>query len=225
MTDPIDEYAVQNLPEFDGHKLQSITKEGLVLPGDEKDGKRREEAYRGQYQTLIDYLKKVFGDKVEKVTVSSRLASSPAVLVTSQYGYSANMERIMKSQAFADPTRAQFLVARKTLEINPRHPIIAELKARVGEDAEAAATGANAEETKDVAKLLYDTALLNSGFSMEDPKDFSARIYRLLKSGLNLASLDLAPEIELPPEEEVTEGEDGEEEDGASVEDGGADEL
>jgi len=116
MTDPIDEYAVQNLPEFDGHKLQSITKEGLVLPGDEKDGKRREDVYKEQYQPLINYLKKVYGDKVEKVTVSSRLASAPAVMVTSQYGYSANMERIMKSQAFADPTRAQFLTAKKTFK-------------------------------------------------------------------------------------------------------------
>jgi heat shock protein 90kDa beta len=132
------------------------------------------------------------------------------------------MERIMKSQAFADPTRAQFLSARKTLEINPRHPVIIELKARAAEDAEA-----TNEETRDVARLIYDTALMNSGFSMEDPKDFSARVLRLLKSGLNLPSLDLVPEVQLPAEEEEEEAgeEEGEEEAGDDSVDLGSAEL
>ncbi len=145
--------------------------------------------------------------------MSNRITTSPCVLVTSQYGYSANMERIMKSQAFADPSKATHLISRKTMEINPRHPIIAELKRRAAEiEGEADTT----DETADLAKLLYDTALLNSGFAMDDPQDFSARMYRLMKSGLNLNSLDLEPEIALPPEPEPEaeeeEGEAGEEE-------------
>jgi heat shock protein beta len=217
MTDPIDEYAVNNLPSIEEHKLQSITKEGLVLPGDSgKDASRREKAYKETFAGLTTFLKTSLGSKVEKVAVSNRLGGSPAVLTTSQYGYSANMERIMKSQAFSDPSRAQFLVAKKTLEINPRHPFIVELAQRSADKPED-------QETKDVAALLYDTALLNSGFALEDSKDFSARLFRLLKANLNLPSLDLAPEIALPPEEEVVEEEEGEE--AAEDDSAGGDEL
>lgn len=106
------------------------------------------------------------------------------------------MERIMRSQAFSDPDRAKFLLARKTMEINPRHPIIAELKARAEADPE----GTNVE-TRDVARLLFDTALLNSGFAIDDAEDFTTRMYRLIKTGLKVDSLDLLPEIEVPADE------------------------
>ena len=212
MTDPIDEYTVQNLPEYSGKKLQSITKEGLVLPGEgTKDHKRREADYRTRFANLQEYLKAQLGDKVEKVAISTRLAASPCVLVTSQYGYSANMERIMRSQAFADPTRAQFLMAKKTLEINPRHPFIVELATRALEKPDA-------EETRDIATLLYDTALLNSGFALENAKDFNSRVFRMLKSSMNLPSLDLVAETPLPPEEVPAEEEEGEEEEVADAE-------
>ena len=212
MTDPIDEYTVQNLPEYSGKKLQSITKEGLVLPGEgTKDHKRREADYRTRFANLQEYLKTQLGDKVEKVAISTRLAASPCVLVTSQYGYSANMERIMRSQAFADPTRAQFLMAKKTLEINPRHPFVVELAKRALESPDA-------EETRDVATLLYDTALLNSGFALENAKDFNSRVFRMLKTSMNLPSLDLVPEAPLPPEEVAAEEEEGEEEEVADAE-------
>lgn len=205
MTDPIDEYAVQNLPEFDGHRLQSITKEGLTLPGDGgKVAKAREEAYAEKYKGLIEYLKKVYGDKVEKVVVSSRLATSPCILVTSQYGYSANMERIMKSQAFADQSRTAFMVSKKTMEINPRHPIVAALAERAEADPEAAS-----EDAKDIARLLFDTALLNSGFTMDDPKDFAARMYRLMRTGLSINSLDLLPEVEVDATDDEPEAATG----------------
>jgi heat shock protein beta len=116
------------------------------------------------------------------------------------------MERIMRSQAFSDPSKAQFLVAKKTLEINPRHPLILELANRAADKPEA-------QETKDIAELLYDSAMVNSGFALEETKDFSSRLFRLMKSSLNLPSLDLAPEADLPPEEEETEEEaEGEEE-------------
>ncbi len=178
-----------------------------MLPNQGDDEKRRETLYKTDFEPLTKYLKGVYGDKVEKVTVSSRLAGSPCVLVTSQYGNSANMERIMRAQAFADPSRASVMASKKTLEINPRHPIITELKAR-------AAAGTADAQTADIASLLYDTALLNSGFAMDDSRDFATRMYRLMKSGLALESLELVPEMELPPvepevvvEEEEDDGE------------------
>merc|ERR1711871_1139663 len=208
LIDPIDEYAIQNLTEFDGKKLQSITKENLKF-GDEEDvDKKRDELYTQNFKSLTDWMKNVYGDKVEKITVSNRVVDTPCLLVTSQYGYSANMERIMQSQAFADNKRTSYLVSKKTMEINPRHPIIIELKKRAEESPED-------EGTKDLANLLHDTALLNSGFQMEDTKGFATRMYKLFKAGLSLESLDLAPEIEVPEEEEAAE-EEGEE---AEVED------
>jgi len=204
LIDPIDEYAIQNLTEFDGKKLQSITKENLKF-GDEEDGdKKRDEIYTENFKGLTEWMKKIYGDKVEKIAVSNRVVDTPCLLVTSQYGYSANMERIMQSQAFADNKRTSYLVSKKTMEINPRHPIIIELKKRSEESPDN-------EDTKDLALLMYDTALLNSGFQMEDATGFASRMYKLFKAGLSLDSLELAPEIEIPDdEEESDEGEEAE---------------
>ncbi|KAA0151541.1 hypothetical protein FNF27_07113 [Cafeteria roenbergensis] len=199
MTDPIDEYAVQNLPEFDGHRLQSITKENLKF-GDEEDvDKKRADLYKDQMQPLVKMITKLLGDKVEKVVISSRVAQAPAVMVTSQYGYSANMERIMRSQAFADSSRSKFMASKKTMEINPRHPIVVELNRRATE------AETPDEETANMAWALHDTAMLNSGFQMEDTKGFAQRMYRLLQSGMNLQSLELEEPIEVPDDDEVTD--------------------
>ena len=127
MTDPMDEYAVQNLAEYDGFRLQSISKEGLRFGDEGDDEQRRADEYRRRFEPLAEWLKETLGDKIEKAVISNRLAETPAVLVTGQYGYSANMERIMRSQAFADPERAKFMISKKTMEINPRHPIVATL--------------------------------------------------------------------------------------------------
>merc|ERR1719326_1417519 len=208
LVDPIDEYAIQNLTEFDGKKLQSITKENLKFGDEEDSDKKRDELYTENFKGLTEWMKGIYGDKVDKIAVSNRVVDTPCLLVTSQYGYSANMERIMQSQAFADTKRSQYLVSKKTMEINPRHPIVIELQKRATESPED-------QDTKDLAELLFDTALLNSGFQMEDTKGFAGRMYKLFKAGLSLESLDLAPEIEVPEEEEATE-EEGEE---AEVED------
>merc|ERR1711871_1811853 len=198
LVDPIDEYAIQNLTEFDGKKLPSITKENLKF-GDEEDvDKKRDELYTQNFKSLTDWMKNVYGDKVEKITVSNRVVDTPCLLVTSQYGYSANMERIMQSQAFADNKRTSYLVSKKTMEINPRHPIIIELKKRAEENPDS-------DDTKDLALLIYDTALLNSGFQMEDATGFASRMYKLFKAGLSLDSLELAPELEVPDEEDEEE--------------------
>merc|ERR1711975_3867 len=137
LTDPIDEYAVQNLTEFDGKKLQAVTKEGLSFGDeDEKVVEKREKIYKEQLKPVTDGLAKVLGSKVEKVVISTRVVQSPAVLVTSKYGYSANMERIMKSQAFADQKQASYMMSKKTMEVNPRHPIVIELNKQLKDDAE-----------------------------------------------------------------------------------------
>merc|ERR1719443_1549647 len=207
LTDPIDEYAIQNLTEFDGKKLQSITKENLKFGDEEEADKKRAELYTENFKPLTDWMKTVYGDKIEKITVSNRVVDTPCLLVTSQYGYSANMERIMQSQAFADTKRSQYLVSKKTMEINPRHPIVIELQKRATESPED-------QDTKDLAELLFDTALLNSGFQMEDTKGFAGRMYKLFKAGLSLDTLDLAPEIEVPEiEDEANDDEPKEVED------------
>jgi heat shock protein beta len=204
LVDPIDEYAIQNLSEYDGKKLMSITKEGIKF-GDEEDvDTRREEIYQEQYTGLIDWMQEVYGERVEKVVVSNRLTDAPCVIVTSQFGYTANMERIMRSQAFSDPKRMQYMVSRKIMEINPRHPIVSDLKKRVDDDAAD-------DDTENVAFLLYDAAMVDSGFPL-DPQDFASRVHGLMRSGLSLESLDLLPEIDVAEIDEEEEEEDEEEE-------------
>merc|ERR1712151_574846 len=165
---------------------------------------KREKLYKEKFDKLTTYLKDTYGKAIEQVAISNRLQDTPCVLVTSQYGYSANMERIMKSQAFSDAKKSSYLFSKKTMEINPRHPIIIELNERVsGKDKPT-------EEVKDLAMVLLDTALLSSGFHMEDAGDFAKRMFRVMKSGLGLKSLDLADHIEIPAEPETAD-DDGEE--------------
>jgi len=204
LVDPIDEYAVQHVTEFDGFKLQSVSKEGLSFgDSDEKTDKKRLDLYKANYQPLTDFLKELYGAKVSKVVVSPRVETTPCIIVTSAYGNSANMERIMRSQAFSDPSRAQYLNSQKTLEINPRHPIIAELNRQVQSSPESG-------EVADTAWLLYDTALVQSGFAQDDTDAFAGRMFRTIKGALNLDSLDLEEAIEVPEDDE----EDAEDADG-----------
>ena len=124
--DPIDEYATQQLKEFDGKKLKSTTKEGLDI--DDEDEKKKIEELKAEFEPLTKLMKEVLGDKVVKVLVSSRMADSPCVLTTSEYGWSANMERIMKAQALRDNSMTSYMVSKKTMEVNPKHSIMVELK-------------------------------------------------------------------------------------------------
>merc|ERR1712159_883343 len=208
LVDPIDEYAVQHVTEYDGKKLQSVSKEGLSFgDSDEKTDKKRLEIYKEKFTPLTDYLKEVYDSKVTKVVVSPRVETTPCILVTSQYGNSANMERIMRSQAFSDPSKSSYLNSQKTMEINPRHPLMIELLSKVESDPDA-------EDTKDIAWLLHDTALLQSGFMQDDIEAYSARMYRTMASALNLENgLELEEEIEVPEDEEEEEEDDAEEDD------------
>jgi heat shock protein beta len=203
LIDPIDEYAIQNLGDYDGHKLQSLTKEGLKFGDEDEDTlKKRTKAYRENFKPLTKFLKELLAGKVSKVTVSQRVESSPSVIVTSQYGHTANMERIMRAQTFANPEVLKSMMAAKTLELNPRHPIIVELNKRVKQSPED-------EATKTLAHLVYDTALLASGFTHDNVDDFTTRMYQVLGSELNLKSLELEEELQFEEEEEEEEEDAG----------------
>jgi molecular chaperone HtpG len=191
MTEPIDEYCVQQLKEFDGKKLVSVTKEGLELPESEEDKKKRE-SDNEKYDALCKCMKDILDKKVEKVTVSNRLVSSPCCIVTSQYGWSANMERIMKAQALRDSSTMGYMAAKKHLEINPDHSIIKALKEKVDADK-------NDKSVKDLVVLLFETSLLSSGFSLENPQTHGERIFRMIKMGLGIDEDDAEMPVESKP--------------------------
>ena len=182
LVDPIDEYVVQQLKEYDGKKLVSVTKEGLELDETEEEKKAKEER-KATFEPLCSVMKDILGDKVEKVVVGDRIVDSPCVLVTGEYGWSANMERIMKAQALRDSTMAMYMGAKKTLEINAENQIMEELRKR-------ADTDKGDKTVKDLVQLLYESALLASGFSLDDPNTFSNRIYRMVKLGLSIDDVD-----------------------------------
>uniref|UniRef100_A0A8C4IHU9 Heat shock protein 90, alpha (cytosolic), class B member 1 n=1 Tax=Dicentrarchus labrax TaxID=13489 RepID=A0A8C4IHU9_DICLA len=186
MTEPIDEYCVQQLKEFDGKSLVSVTKEGLELPEDEEEKKKMEED-KAKFESLCKLMKEILDKKVEKVTVSNRLVSSPCCIVTSTYGWTANMERIMKAQALRDNSTMGYMMAKKHLEINPDHPIVETLRQKADADK-------NDKAVKDLVILLFETALLSSGFSLDDPQTHSNRIYRMIKLGLGIDDDDVPTE-------------------------------
>merc|ERR1712135_95810 len=202
MCEPIDEYCVQQLREFDGKTLVSATKEGLELPEDEEEKKKFEET-KTQFAPLCDVMKNILDKKVEKVVVSNRMVSSPCCIVTSQYGWSANMERIMKAQALKDTSTMGYMAAKKHLEINPDHVIVEQLRQKVEADK-------NNKAVKDLVMLLYETSLLTSGFSLEDPGTHATRIHRMIKLGLGFDGDDeaAAEGEEEMPELENDEGDD-----------------
>ncbi|CAI2354242.1 unnamed protein product [Caenorhabditis sp. 36 PRJEB53466] len=183
MCDPIDEYCVQQLKEYDGKKLVSVTKEGLELPESEEEKKKFEED-KVKYENLCKVIKDILEKKIEKVAVSNRLVSSPCCIVTSEYGWSANMERIMKAQALRDSSTMGYMAAKKHLEINPDHAIMKTLRERVEADK-------NDKTVKDLVVLLFETALLSSGFSLEEPQSHASRIYRMIKLGLDIGDDDV----------------------------------
>lgn len=199
MVDPIDEYAVQQLKEYDGKKLKCCTKEGLDLEESE-DEKKQFEEIKADYEPLCKVIKDVLADKVEKVVVSNRVVDSPCVLVTSEFGWSANMERIMKAQALRDSTMSAYMMSKKTMEINPHNAIMTELKNKVNLDK-------SDKTVKDLIWLLFDTSLLTSGFALDEPTEFAGRIHRMIKLGLSIDEDEAAAEEDLPPLEEVAGGE------------------
>lgn len=213
LVDPIDEYVMQHLGDFDGHKLQSLTKEGVKFSDEDEDmAKKRAKVYKETFKPLTTFFKDTLGSKISKVVVSERAVNEPAIIVASQYGQSANMERIMRAQTFADTSKVNQMMSSRTLELNPRHPIISKLNAAISEG------GEEEESNKDLAWLIHDTALTSSGFLQDDAESFAERMYRTIAGSLNVQSMELEPEIEVPEEEEEAE-------DDSSAGDSGSDEL
>jgi len=205
-TDPIDEYAMPQLTEFKGFQFMGANKENLKLDDDDTEEKKLKKLTE-MHKPLTDWFKETLGSKVEKAVVSNRLLETPAIIVSSQYGWSTNMERIMKAQTMGNNDRASAMVSQKTLEINPAHPIIRELKSRVEADSKD-------QEAKDIASTLFDVALVGTGLTPADPADFATRLQVLMRLGLGV-SKDAAieePEVEIE-EEKAPEVEEKKEED------------
>lgn len=178
MTDPIDEYCVQQLKEFEGKSLICVTKEGLKFDESEEEKKIWEQCVE-EFKPLTDKIKTILGDKVDKVVLSERVVDSPCVLVTAEFGWSANMERIMKAQALHDPKMGSYMIAKKTMEINPHHIIIKTLKERY-------ATDETSKTLADLINLIFESSLIASGFNIEEPVTFVNRINNMIKLGLSL---------------------------------------
>merc|ERR1712010_293447 len=202
MVDPIDEYCVQQLKEFDDKKLICATKEGMALEDTDEEKKLFEEA-KAATEGLCKQIKDILDTKVEKVVISNRLADSPCCLVPGEYGWSANMERIMKAQALRDASQSAYMTSKKTMEINPTNSIINALREKADADQ-------SDKTVRDLIWLLFDTSLLTCGFSLEEPATFSARIHRLVKLGLSIDD-DENEEINDIEELPLAEGEEEEE--------------
>ncbi|XP_010261402.1 PREDICTED: heat shock protein 90-5, chloroplastic-like [Nelumbo nucifera] len=174
LIEPIDEVAIQNLQTYKEKKFVDISKEDLEL-GDEDEVKER--GKKQEYNLLCDWIKQQLGDKVAKVQVSKRLSSSPCVLVSGKFGWSANMERLMKAQTLGDTSTLEFMRGRRILEVNPDHPIIKDLNA-------ACKNAPDSTEAKRAVDLLYNTALISSGFSPESPAELGNKIYEMMAIAL-----------------------------------------
>ncbi|XP_060759323.1 endoplasmin [Neoarius graeffei] len=198
LTEPVDEYCIQALPEFDGKRFQNVAKEGVKFDESDK-AKEKREALEKEYEPLTTWMKdKALKDKIEKAVLSQRLTSSPCALVASQYGWSGNMERIMKAQAYQtgkDISTNYYASQKKTLEINPKHPLIKEMLKRV-------TANEDDQTASDLAVVLFETATLRSGYQLADTKAYGDRIERMLKLSMNV---DLDEQVEEEPEEEPEE--------------------
>ncbi|XP_048404558.1 endoplasmin [Stegostoma tigrinum] len=204
LTEPVDEYCIQALPEFDGKRFQNVAKEGLKFDESEK-AKEKHEAMEKEYEPLLTWLKdKALKDKIEKAVLSQRLTDSPSALVASQYGWSGNMERIMKAQAYQtgkDISTNYYSSQKKTFEVNPRHPLIKEMLKRVKENEED-------QTATDLAMVLFETATLRSGYQLPDTKSYGDRIERMLRLSMNIDLNEQVEEYEEISEEAEQEKED-----------------
>ena len=189
MHEPIDEYVLQQLTEYDGKKLVSITKEGFKLPETDEE-KTSFDTLTEEYSETCKKIQALLTDRCEKVVLSNRLTDSPCCIVTGQFGWSANMERIMKAQTLGDKSASHYMMSKKTLEINPYHAIVKELKTKLALDDET-----SKQINVNIVNLMYDTALIDSGFTLDHSGSFSNRIYNMLAMGLGVDPSNDASEL------------------------------
>merc|ERR1712166_187674 len=216
LPDHLDEPCIQKLADYEGKKFVSIQKADVKLDETEEE-KKRFSKIKDMYKPLTDWWKDKLSDftekgdlkdagvKIEAVSISKRLTNSPVVVVTSQFGYSAQQEKIMKAQAFQNKDQISMMSGRKTLEINPNHPVIVDLLQKVKDDKENAAA-------IDTAQVLFQTALIESGYEIADASALMSRVYRLMSKELGVDPDAPMKEVEVPEEEEEEEAEEEEEE-------------
>merc|ERR1711972_492840 len=218
LADHLDEPCIQKLADYEGKKFVSIQKSDVKLDETEEE-KKKFSKMKDMYKPLTDWGKdkltdytekgamKDAGVKIEKVELSKRLTDSPVVVVTSQFRYSAQQEKIMKAQAFQNKDQLGMMAGRKTLEVNPNHPVVVDLLAKVKADKEDAAA-------LDTAQVLFQTALIESGYEIADPSALVSRVYRLMSKELGVDPDAPIKEVEVPEEEEEAEEEDKDDSDG-----------
>jgi len=227
LDDPIDEFCVQNLTEYEKKKLKNVSKGDLKLwDEDDELSKKKEKKIKEEFKVLTDWWKKILGSKVDKIELSKRLVDDPCIVISSEHGYSASMEKIQKAQAFTNQDKSSqgYLYGKKTFEINPNHAAIKELRERVVN------SETPSSDVEDTAILLFESALLSSGYSLSDPHEFASRMDRVLKYSLNLDRYEKSAPYEVNIEEEEKKEEKTEEKEEASHESessetGGSDEL
>jgi len=213
LPDHLDEPCLQKLADYEGKKFVSIQKADVKLDETEEE-KKRFTKLKDMYKPLTDWWKKKLTDltesgamkdagvKIEKVELSKRLTNSPVVVVTSQFGYSAQQEKVMKSQAFQNKEQLSMMAGRKTLEVNPNHPVIVDLLAKVKASESDEAAGNTAE-------VLFQTAIIESGYEIADPSALVNRVYRMMSKELGVDPDAPLKEVEVPEDEEEAEEEDG----------------
>merc|ERR1719268_588455 len=209
LTEAVDEYAISALPEFEGKKFQNVAKEGFSIDGDTDAAKARKEAITEKFEPLTKWLgEDSLKDHILRAEVSERLTDSPCALITSKFGWTGNMQKIIQSQTHSktqDMQRDYYLNQKKTLEINPRHPLIKELLRRV-EDNPADKTA------KDMAVMMFNTATLRSGYALKDTVNFAEHIEQMMRQTLGVDADEPVDEEEEITDEEPTEEEEDEEE-------------
>ncbi len=193
LDDPIDEFTVQHLSEYEKRKVKSIAKDDVNPFDDDEISKKKLQKLKEMYKPLTEFWKKHLGKEAEKVTITNKLDDEPCYIFTSQYGYSAQMEKINRAQAFANQEKAaSYMLAKKTLELNPHHPVMKELLQKVKDT-----DGDMPADTLEYMDLMFNMAMLNSGFLIENPTDVTDPVHRLLRLGFGIALDAPVEEIEV----------------------------
>lgn len=194
LEDPVDEFTFQHLNEYEKKKLTNVGKGDFKTPEDDDQGRRKLKKLKQVFKPLTDWWRKLCAETVDSVVISQRLVNDPIVVVSSESGHSANMERISKAQAYSNQGANPYSSSKKIVEINPNHPAIKELLERVKDDPDS--------ETEELAKVLYEAALINSGYSINNTKEFSKKFYRLFNSALGISRDAAIEEYEVELEDE-----------------------